>query len=160
MTGLASSWRQSVFGCRSALDPHVDGKAFKAGFFGPLGYRHRSPECREKPSRAPVQRLFLNRGPSAVVRIIVTIVIDAIKLMCRAWRSAHIVEKVGIGLAPSLADLDAASAVLRPSVHARIRASRDHSPPRIPFFRASAVACLAMFPIAFHGRNVTRGIRL
>lgn len=67
--------------------------------------------------------------PSAIVRLVVAVVVDAINR--HSWRFLTHVRKKVVELHPSFADCNSAPAILRESVIGRIGASLLHRVPRI-----------------------------
>lgn len=90
---------------------------------------------RRSSSSAPIGRLLLRRGPSAISRFIIAVVADPIKRgALRAW--THIAQKRR-EIAPRAADRNAPAAVVCETRHARIYAPFDHAFPTAIFRRAS-----------------------
>lgn len=78
--------------------------------------------------RSPIQRLLFSRGPAAISRFIVAIVVNALKSES-FWAVSHIVKKSGEVIAPAVADFNSASAVIAESMIGRSVASAYHSCP-------------------------------
>ena len=78
---------------------------------------------------APVIRVLCYRGPRAIGRLVVAIVIFAIDLGAWEWFLAHVREKILETIEPALADLDTSTAVTRVRPMIRIATARAHVAP-------------------------------
>src|SRR4051812_42634931 len=79
---------------------------------------------------APIARLLLDRGPTAIPRLIAAIVVDALDRHAR--RALPHIGEEGVEALPALAHGDAAARVGREAVMARLSASGSHADPRLP----------------------------
>jgi hypothetical protein len=77
--------------------------------------------------------LFAARCPSAIIRRVVAVVVDAINRKMRAWPTTHIRQKVCETLLPSLANFNSPSAVIGKCMIVRISASSLHCLPNEVF---------------------------
>jgi hypothetical protein len=78
---------------------------------------------------------LLSRPPSAIARLIVPVVVDAINCQAR-WSFTHIGEKVLEAVKPTFADSDASPTVMFEKAFVWVAASRPHVHPR--FMRSVA----------------------
>ena len=85
--------------------------------------------------------LFGARGPSAVVRRISEVVVDAIKAQFAGWPSSHVGQEILVRVSPSVAHADAATGVVFRGWKAQVVAAREHIGP-CPKFSRSAIAML------------------
>ncbi len=98
-------------------------------FSGPRGHRLRFAFIGEQPDRSSVCRLSAVGGPSAIRRLVVAVVIDAVNAVKGGWSWPHILPKRFKGLPPTLAHLYAAPTVVLEAVSAWVSASlRDAHP--------------------------------
>jgi hypothetical protein len=106
----------------------------KAGYIRP--FRHCQSTLLECEPSAPrsVPLLFLMWNPFAVTRLIIAIVIDAIKLMFKRWTRPHIGVEV-FELHPAATNRDAPTAVFFISRGALSEATRSHPVPYNVFGR-------------------------
>jgi hypothetical protein len=95
----------------------------------PLGDRHGLTVVRGKYVCPTIAGLFRARSPSAVARLVVTIVVNAIDGVLDARSGSHVGKEVLKGV-PSLTDRDASTTVVWPSRLLRVGASRSHGRPR------------------------------
>lgn len=89
-----------------------------------------------------VSHLFGARGPAAVVRLVVAVVVDSLKRESRRLL-AHVAKKV-YELLPSFADLNAAITVVLELLVVRIRTPLQHCAPRRKCSRRSGAGTLSM----------------
>lgn len=78
---------------------------------------------------ASILRLLRLRGPSAIFRLVVPVVVDAIDAQIQARLVAHIRDEVLEVMAPSIADRNSTSSVIGEVCNVRIGASVDHGVP-------------------------------
>lgn len=76
-----------------------------------------------------VSLLLTSSRPPAIFRAIVSIVIKSINGVQRTWTSAHILEKVFKRVHPSIANSNAPSSIMHPSIKSWICASFSHLAP-------------------------------
>jgi hypothetical protein len=126
------------------IQSHLDGASFDAPFSCPIA-DGLSATLKSNPSgMTTVPSLLTMCSPSHISRLIVAIVVNAIKGMRRTGGTSNICEECGEVVSPSFAHLDAASTILRISIHRWIDAPPDHRIPRSPFFGASIPATFAV----------------
>jgi hypothetical protein len=82
---------------------------------------------------ASVAPLLFRGSPAAIARLVVAIVIDAIKGMIVRWTGAHVGVEV-LKRQPTLADLNASTSVSLVPLGFRVVASLPHGGPSHPFF--------------------------
>jgi hypothetical protein len=80
-----------------------------------------------------ISNLFRLSGPPAVAGLVVAIGVDSVDGVAWAGTSPHICEERGEVVAPSIADRDAAPAIVRVASGPRVSASRQHARPRVVF---------------------------
>jgi len=100
-------------------------KAFQrhAEMGGPLRNRSRFSVELEHKIHARVIALLLLCGPSAIVRFIISVVVDTFDRVLRARSRPHVLVKSKEGLAPFFAHRNAAPAVVGPCFASRIKAT-------------------------------------
>lgn len=77
-------------------------------------------------------------APPTVVRLVVAVVIDAVKGVLWRWPSPHVGQKILVGVPPSIAHSDASASVVWIRFQARIEASAKHADPCLEFGRPVA----------------------
>lgn len=96
---------------------------------GPLGQAQGYTVISDAAIATRHTHLFRSRGPSAIPRFIIAIIINAVDGMAAAWPPTHIRSKCHERFIPPLADLNASPAIV-PIVHdLRIPAALLHGPP-------------------------------
>jgi hypothetical protein len=98
--------------------------------------------------------LFLCAGPTAIARFVVAIVVDAVKLVLW-WARAHIFDKRGEVMAPSVAHRNAAPAPVGVSRVRRVVAAAAHIAPRL-VFAAAAGSCF----VTMNSRTLARALAM
>lgn len=102
--------------------------------------------CRSCVSAMPIAiavvYLLARRRPSAITRLIVAVVINAIDRVTRAWLAAQIIKKCLERVTPPIAHRNTSSAVAMPVLMVSILASLNHSGPCLVF--ASALTNLRL----------------
>lgn len=91
---------------------------------------------------AAIAGLFEFRGPAAVIRLVVAVVVDAVKRVGASWACSHVSIEVGETVPPALANNDAAPAIAGVIGRVGVVATLDHGGPR---------AVLACFGFAMRG---------
>lgn len=88
--------------------------------------------CAPLPLRRwpPIARLLRTSRPPAVIRLVVAVVVDAIKRVLPRRLLAHVREERLEAAAPTIADRNAATAIAVPCRVARVRTALNHRPPR------------------------------
>lgn len=95
-----------------------------------------------------ISRLLNSRSPSAVTRLIVSVIVDPIKRMLRAGLFSHIFQKVKERIHPAGANSNSASSIILISFISRIKATFSHAHPRIKFFPVTVVHYVNMAQLA------------
>ena len=107
-----------------------------------------------------VDTLFPFCGPSAIFGTVISIIVLAINGMSRAWRTAHVFEKVKKRIAPSLANFYPASTPISILRIVGIATAFYHIAPRYIFFtRPSVIAtpfAMNRFGSWFHGNILSQ----
>lgn len=86
---------------------------------------------------ATILRLLSGSGPTAIARLVMAVVVDALNLVTRRWLIAHVcVEQLEVH--PALAHANAASAVVGVRDDVGIQTPRFHGRPRSVFGRVHA----------------------
>lgn len=152
----------------SGTDARVKGGARDVDLLGPVSYRQRLPGV-SQPNRIRalplILGLFLHGGPPAIVRFIVTVVINALNRMFIGGRFTHIGQEIQ-EVVPPITDLDATPSVVRILGGALNQAATSQRAPRAigsssditmsrPF---SWFHGAALYPISHH--SASTGIRI
>lgn len=87
------------------------------------------------PTGASVKGLFASCGPTAVIRRIVAIIVDAIERVFWRWARPHVAVKRHEVIAPTLADIDTPTAVIGVIRSLLVEATRLHASPCLVFWR-------------------------
>jgi len=101
--------------------------------FSPFRDAHRSVVPCQQAGITSIAILNTPKHPSAIGWFVIAIVIDAVDRMLRRWSLTHIGKECRVGVAPSLANTDAAPAPETVAFGSRIRAALDHLGPAIVF---------------------------
>lgn len=91
----------------------------------------------ERITIAPVVTLFIVRGPAHIVGLIITIVVNAIQRVFRAWPVTHISQERLKRIAPLATHANTSTAVANKTFTCRCSAAVVHVDPRSMFWRAS-----------------------
>src|SRR3990167_1510710 len=86
--------------------------AFDADTSGPFRHGKRESVMREPDSATSVVRLFLCRGPTAVTRFVVAVVVDAVNGMFGRWPWSNVSEERLERIQPALAHGNPTGAVI------------------------------------------------
>lgn len=127
---------------QSALDRPIAAKAAEqrdlrySHLFGPLLHSEGFTIVGHKMIDSAVTLLFGARGPAAIARLVVAIVVDSIQRMGRTWPRSHIIVKSLEGFVPPLANFDTASPVFRVLRICWCRATPEHACPTVIFWSA------------------------
>lgn len=105
----------------------------------PLTNRHGSVVVRDVTTVGAVIALFSNGRPSAIVRRVIAVVVNAVDGMFRGWARSHVLIEGIKGIAPTLTNLNAPAAIARVSIYCRIVAAIQHRIPR-RVFRLPSIA--------------------
>ena len=104
-----------------------------AKFSRPLGYGQRlAVEC-QITVIALIARLFCNRCPAAIARLIVAVIVDAVDRVCGGRPWPHVLVERREGIAPPLTYNNPAAAVARPVLALGILAAFNHVSPYLVF---------------------------
>lgn len=82
--------------------------------------------------------LLGSRGPSAVIRRVGAVVVDAVQRMIGRWASPHVLQERLVGRAPLVTDANTTPAITRIPLVARIVTAVPHIDPRLIFARPCA----------------------
>lgn len=137
-----SVWTPAEFqSCKQNARGHVQ-------FGGPVRQALRFIAERHQVISATIPRLLSLRGPSAVVRGVVAVVVNAVNgIAARLWARPHVGNEMVVRLKPAVADGDAPAAVMFERSIVRIGAALFHGPPNVELSRDVAVPCVAMFQV-------------
>jgi len=91
-----------------------------------------------------VSGLFLPGRPTAVGRLVMAVVINAINGMFGRRPSAHVLNKSGVGLAPAVADANTTATVMTIANVIRVTASGFHALPDFILWRGFPACALAV----------------
>lgn len=89
--------------------------------------------------------LFLSCCPSAILRGVVTVVVDAVDAVLRAWTAPHVFEKVLVGL-PTFTDLNPPSSIVAERLVVGVVASPGQRGPRA-VFGSHLTTAIGRFPV-------------
>ena len=126
---------QSSFDRPSGLNTLAQIADIYPGDLRPLGYIHCLPLVGYQGVRSAVIALLCNRCPAAVVWLIVTVVIDAVKRVLLARARPHVFVESLERITPTMTNLDTAAAVVGIVLITRPGASLDHRVPGLVFWR-------------------------
>ncbi len=121
--GDCAFWRPS------SAQPAKDTPEFNAKASRPLFSSQCFPECRYGLSGSPVHGLLLAGSPSAVSRLIVAVVVDALNRVIPRRSIAHVSEEGMEVDAPSLTHLNAAASITMETRYFGIVAALFHAAP-------------------------------
>lgn len=122
-----ANWSKGLFDAFALRNPPFKRVPVDAADQAPFRERVRLAIAGEVATDAAVVRLHDTRSPSAIRRLVISVVVDAIKR--HLWfRLAHVSEKVLEGQ-PSVTDDDASSSVFIEMLRVRIEAPLFHSEP-------------------------------
>ncbi len=145
----------SFFGRPSVLvNPHLDCLTVYACLFGPISNKLSSAKSSDLSFFGAISDLFGSSRPAAIVRFVMTVIVNSVQLVMLRWGAAHVLKKIGVTAFPSFTDSDAAPAVSWVSVHGGVGATSNHSVPRPPFLCALAALGLAVFQSTSHFGNM------
>jgi hypothetical protein len=91
---------------------------------------------------SPVSRLFTPRRPTAIARLVIAVVVDAVNAVLQRGATAHVGKKIGV-LAPMFADRNASSAIVLEILPLRVATSSADIGPCQPFWRLMGFAMQA-----------------
>jgi hypothetical protein len=94
--------------------------------------------------RSLIPALFRCSGPSAIVRPVVSIHVDAIDGVFVSRATPHVLEESFVGISPAVTNLDASAAVVAKADMARVVASRLHGSPNVVFVGHAELGALAV----------------
>ena len=135
-------WREAV-----GVEPHLDRLSVETSFSSPLADCLRAAKCSYPARLGAVLGLFAARRPAHVARLVIAIVVNAIKGMLLAWCSPNMREERCERSTPFRTNLDASPAVTGVALNARIGAAGDHSHPRAPFLCLPLPAGVSVLPV-------------
>lgn len=84
---------------------------------------------RDGLSAGRVLALFEHRRPLAVSRLVVALVVDALKGVAFGWARPHVCQELREGLSPRTTDLNSTASISRVVLAACVFAARDHAFP-------------------------------
>lgn len=142
--------RQCLRQCPAGPKPRLDRSTIHAQSLSPFNHGEAESVMGNYDIRSAVSRLLNSGRPSAILRGIGAIVIDAVQLVTRRWTWPHIGKEV-IEESPTVTDCNAPCTVMLVSAGARIQTAGLHGPPDVVFgsVRAamSQAVCFAEMPI-------------
>lgn len=105
------------------IEPSAQSCVMNASFVGPIFQNHASP-LKFKPSiSACISRLLIRGLPTAIPRLVISVVVFATDRMSQGRTAAHVFQKRRETIAPFLAHLDATAAIVLVSCRIRSMAS-------------------------------------
>lgn len=106
-------------------------------------------------ARPSVLRLLGVAGPSAIVRRVRSVVVDALKRQSRGWTPPHIGHEIGKGQ-PSVTDRNASTSVVVECLRRRVSTALQH---RLPYVVLGAMRFQqTMCRSEYHGANLSIGM--
>lgn len=126
--------------------------AFKIQLSAPLNFCHCDTFISKMFTVSPIRLLLMACSPSAIFRIVISVIINAVKrvFICRTW--SHVGNKI-VEQKPSFANRNPSTSVMTKEFYIRISAASFHCAPskilgltKIPFFFALNTA--ARFTVA------------
>ena len=127
-SAVVQFWRcQCLFAREALADARMQGVLMDTHAPRPFRYVQGFPKGCQIHVAAHVPHLVPARSPSAVVRLVVSIIVQAFQGVA-GWRLAHVCQEV-LKATPPLTNLDAASSIVRPYPRTRIAASLMHRLP-------------------------------
>jgi len=113
-----------------------------AAFFGPFHKKFRLSSERQVSVAATVATLFRSCGPAAIVRFVIAIVVDAVKLMLWGRPIPHVLVESQERRTPAVADSNASSAVTGICWVSGVAAPTNQALPYLVFWRVRlSVSC-------------------
>jgi hypothetical protein len=110
----------------------------------------------DAPSLTLVVVLFRPSRPAAVLRSVISVIVDTVDREMRSGTAPHVIEKSRVGFAPSIADADASGSVVPERIVIRIVAARDHVAPASVFGGSGSVYSVSpMSGLAVFSRSVS-----
>lgn len=126
--------RDRLFGRKSSSQACKNGNPFDSISFCPFGNRKGNFIDGKQPIGSSISSLLGNGSPSAVARLIVTVVIGkTINRMFRRWARSHVFIELRKIISPCLTHNDASPAVVMIAFGARIVATVTHCFPGLIF---------------------------
>ena len=118
------------------IETHLDSLAIDSCFQRPITKIHcASLEC-DKARFTTVFYLFRIGDPVYITRLIISIIINAVKRMIRRWSDTNISKKILKGIKPLTTNCDSTTTIMRIPFYTRIFASGNHASPCPPLFRS------------------------
>ena len=118
--------------------------------FGPFRHSERDAFHSKENVSTAIASLFAISGPAAIAWRVVAIIIDSVNRVCWRWTRTHVRKEV-YEATPSLADLDAAPAVVLIAARRRLVAAFKHRNPRFILrcreFSSRTIAALSMYGV-------------
>lgn len=121
----------SFFDRPSTAQPHVQGVTGASRFIGPVAERLRLAVTGEHERDAGVSVLLGRRGPAAVFRGVIAIVINSVNGVSLGGFRPHVGIKRAEVIKPSVADLDSTPTIVGVFLAARVAASVLNRSPRV-----------------------------
>jgi hypothetical protein len=129
---------KGTFHCPSLLVKSVpQNHHWKSDKFSPLSYSMILSLESNKYVTSPIRTLFLRSSPSAIIRSIMTFIVNSIKLVERGWCSTYVQKKSVIGSNPLFAYLNTTSAIPWVIISSWFETSIFHRLPSSVFFAKS-----------------------
>lgn len=121
--------RENLLYRPASLEAISDRPAIYPRFCRPIGDNH-SASIVSQPDVAPVVRILLGSSrPSAITRLVVTCIVDAVDAVLRRWAWPHMLEERLERRAPQIANTDSPPAVVLEADSAGVRAALDDAAP-------------------------------
>jgi hypothetical protein len=129
LTGKSAFWRNA------ALKASEQSTVVNTKMPGPIGYAHCLAIVGDIVILARIVALFSAGSPSAIVRGVRPVIVNALDRMLRRWPLSHVGEEVVEGRVPSLAHDNPAPAIVRVDMGVGIVASGADASPYLVFGR-------------------------
>lgn len=141
---ITARGRQSPFNWPSAFYSHVESKRFHMKFFSPV-FQTQGLAPIGEPGCAPrISALFCRGGPTAILRRVGAVVVDAVERMFGVWAFTHIFEEIRKRAEPTVTDDDSAAPVVLILLERFRVAARFHRFPGAIFGGLSGSSALSM----------------
>jgi hypothetical protein len=123
------------------IQPTQQGMVFEAHDFGPLPNGASLALVVNKRVPPSISSLFFARGPTAIFRFIITIVVNAFQSVFGCWPFPHVLQKILKRMPPTPANANSSSAIKRKGVIFRIVATSNGLTPGSVFWSLRSPVC-------------------
>lgn len=141
MTTFLRCLQKGLFHWPSSVEPTAKSREGLIQLDCPVLQKHRATVPCDGPTTPSITVLLLARGPSAVFRLIIPVVINAIKRMPARRTRPHVAQKVLETIKPPVAHRDTSPAVARKGLRGRTYTAMFHLRPRLVFRGTASSVC-------------------